>query len=357
MLDDGPSLLVSLSYSGQLAQLRESLTSFTQSVPDQLGGVLPRLPSLARTISDLRDDLNTTFIQFRALAVILTFGAFVIALLVGKVAGDPIAAGDDRDRKRKLIGGAPLGDDFVFLSTLEPARAERWDRGLPITGDDEAALCSNDAVERSGLSRGVWLELLLCLALDVAGCASYFLDVGELSDVGFAFVYAFTLELLFGWPELALFGFWEELLPLTDVVPTATIGWTLVVLGFANDPAPGANVRPPPPPVRVCDPTGRGRPPSHPTHPPTHLPPDRPTDPPTSSPARRHVRERRTRSDKCGGLRRRTSARSRRPSRTSAQAIASGCEHEHGSEGARGESRLFDVVFCLRRMLPQLDVI
>ena len=81
-----------------------------------------------------------------------------------------------------------------------------WDRGLPLDGDDEVALGAPAVpTERSGLSTGVWLELLLCLALDVAGCASYFLDVGELSDAGFAFVYGFTLELLFGWPELALF--------------------------------------------------------------------------------------------------------------------------------------------------------
>ena len=37
-----------------------------------------------------------------------------------------------------------------------------------------------------------------------------------------------------------VFGFWEEILPLTDVVPTATLAWTAVALGarrrFFNTP-------------------------------------------------------------------------------------------------------------------------
>ena len=31
--------------------------------------------------------------------------------------------------------------------------------------------------------------------------------------------------------ELAAFAFWEELLPFSDFLPTATIGWALVVTG------------------------------------------------------------------------------------------------------------------------------
>ena len=75
------------------------------------------------------------------------------------------------------------------------------------------------------------MELLLCVGLDAAGAASLFYPVGgELADVGFALLYAFLIELFFDWPQLALFAFWEEALPFTDFIPSATIGWLLVVV-------------------------------------------------------------------------------------------------------------------------------
>ena len=44
---------------------------------------------------------------------------------------------------------------------------------------------------------------------------------------------AFVIELFFDWPALALLAFWEELLPFTDILPTATAGWLIVnVLGL-----------------------------------------------------------------------------------------------------------------------------
>jgi len=50
-------------------------------------------------------------------------------------------------------------------------------------------------------------------------------------DGGFAFAYAFAIELFFDWPAMALFGFWEEALPYTDGIPTATLAWVLTVCG------------------------------------------------------------------------------------------------------------------------------
>jgi hypothetical protein len=39
------------------------------------------------------------------------------------------------------------------------------------------------------------------------------------------------VTLVLDWPLLAAFAFWEEVLPLTDVLPSATVGWLLVLLG------------------------------------------------------------------------------------------------------------------------------
>ena len=82
------------------------------------------------------------------------------------------------------------------------------------------------------ISTGLWLELGLCVGLDVVGDASYFYPTfGEASDLVFAFVQSFSVELLFAWPAMAFLAFWEEALPITDLVPSATIAWLLVVTG------------------------------------------------------------------------------------------------------------------------------
>ena len=64
-----------------------------------------------------------------------------------------------------------------------------------------------------------------------------------MADVGFAVFYAFVIELFFDWPILAVFALWEEALPLSDFVPTATIGWVLVFVLRARPPIGGVGRR------------------------------------------------------------------------------------------------------------------
>lgn len=169
------------------------------------------MPSASRIASDAQVDLNAILIEFREIALGVTLAAFTIALVVGLLAADPLAAGDDKDRKRVQIGGKPLGEEFVFRTSMELEQAQLWDRGVP---SDLLADASRGPAGKKGqrrLSVGVWLELILCVVLDVAGFASYFFPrLGEFSDLGFSFVSAFILEIVFGWPELAIFNFWEE---------------------------------------------------------------------------------------------------------------------------------------------------
>jgi len=76
-----------------------------------------------------------------------------------------------------------------------------------------------------------WVKLALCIALDLAGDATYAIPgVGELGDVLFAPLEALVLRSFFGGTPLAFFGFAEEALPFSDAVPTATIGWFLQTL-------------------------------------------------------------------------------------------------------------------------------
>lgn len=71
-------------------------------------------------------------------------------------------------------------------------------------------------------------KLVACIGLDFMGNASYLLPaLGEVGDFGFAPAQAVALKMMFNANGIAALGLVEELLPYTDVVPTATIAWCL----------------------------------------------------------------------------------------------------------------------------------
>ena len=76
-----------------------------------------------------------------------------------------------------------------------------------------------------------WAKLVGCLILDLAGDASELIPgLGELTDVVYAPVEAGLLKALFASNAIAAFGFAEELLPFTDIIPTFTLSWCLANL-------------------------------------------------------------------------------------------------------------------------------
>lgn len=78
------------------------------------------------------------------------------------------------------------------------------------------------------------VKLVACLGLDLFGNASYLLPgLGEGVDLAYAPAQAIALKLLFDSNRLAAFGCAEEILPFTDLMPTATAAWWLET--FAPD--------------------------------------------------------------------------------------------------------------------------
>lgn len=107
-------------------------------------------------------------------------------------------------------------------------------------GDAAAATASGAAQSLTEKVQRVpaeqWLKLFLCLALDLAGDATFLLPgLGEVGDVAFALFEALALRTLFGGTVISLLGFAEEALPFTDALPTATTGWVLQTL-FSDSP-------------------------------------------------------------------------------------------------------------------------
>ena len=93
------------------------------------------------------------------------------------------------------------------------------------TGNSEGM--SGEDEEASG-ETSMWIILLLSVLIDAAGCASYVLPFfGELSDLIEAPLAAIAMQKLYGSTVMTTALLVEELLPFTDVIPTATIAWFL----------------------------------------------------------------------------------------------------------------------------------
>lgn len=81
-------------------------------------------------------------------------------------------------------------------------------------------------------------SLLLCILLDLIGCASYILPgLGEFTDIIWAPVSALIFYKLFGGWKGAIGGtlnFIEELFPGLDFIPSFTIMWLLKAFSKAK---------------------------------------------------------------------------------------------------------------------------
>ena len=181
---------------------------------------------LADYVGEARYVLVGLLQQERILSVILLASAAALAVIGSFAVGD-----------RTSPTGRQEATDTTFRKALSPSAAAAFDAGRDAqyveslqqgqrqqTGDDVAMR------RKKPVSTGLWIELLLCILIDSTGDASLFYPAGEFIDLGYAFLSALLVELLFDWPRLALVALWEELLPLTDLLPTATIGWLLVVV-------------------------------------------------------------------------------------------------------------------------------
>jgi len=83
-------------------------------------------------------------------------------------------------------------------------------------------------ISRAVLPTDLWGKLWISLIIDCVGSSSYLLPfVGEAFDLGWAPLQTVLIMAMYDSvaPNLKYVSFIEELMPLTDVVPSATIGW------------------------------------------------------------------------------------------------------------------------------------
>lgn len=143
-----------------------------------------------------------------------------------------------------------LAVGFWIQSNINSVRREQEGKVVGAA----AAAAGNAISERlAEVPTEQWLKLVLCLAIDLAGDATYlFLGLGEAGDLAYAPLEAFALKTLFGGNLIALLGFVEEALPFSDALPTATVGWVLQTLFPANPFTTFLGIRPLDPPRGVA---------------------------------------------------------------------------------------------------------
>eukprot|EP00128_Syssomonas_multiformis_P004575 Colp12_sorted_trinity150504_noHs@22008 len=85
---------------------------------------------------------------------------------------------------------------------------------------------------KSNYPPGSLIKLVISLIIDLIGFSTYLLfGAGEGADVLWAPISAYLIHNLYHNNFLTFTGLFEELLPFTDFIPTATLGWLLESTG------------------------------------------------------------------------------------------------------------------------------
>eukprot|EP00930_Biecheleria_cincta_P084855 TRINITY_DN74287_c0_g1_i1.p1 TRINITY_DN74287_c0_g1~~TRINITY_DN74287_c0_g1_i1.p1 ORF type:complete len:374 (-),score=55.59 TRINITY_DN74287_c0_g1_i1:186-1160(-) len=126
------------------------------------------------------------------------------------------------------VSMTPVRWAMAYLPVEQPASAFSAGKG-PSAPPAEA---EEPRLRRSGCQRACTVsqltKLAACIGLDFFGSSSYFLPgVGEAADIVYAPVQGIALKFLFSSTAMAILGFTEEILPFTDIMPTATICWII----------------------------------------------------------------------------------------------------------------------------------
>jgi hypothetical protein len=176
--------------------------------------LLPILPAAAVIIV-------TSPVILGLVALVIPFLFPIVVALVGVVLASVIFGGilyistkEGRGRLNLTVG--PLLESFVFSRSGQALMYSVGPRPTPVS------IC------RQVLPDGFWSKLSTSLLIDFIGSSSYLLPVvGEGFDLAWAPAQTVLIMAMYDStsPNLKYVSFLEEVLPFTDIVPSATIGW------------------------------------------------------------------------------------------------------------------------------------
>ena len=121
-----------------------------------------------------------------------------------------------REKVGQLMADSGLKKALLQTPSGQALLFETGPRPTPVT------------VAKTVLPQGMWGRLITSLVIDLVGSASYLVPVvGEVTDIAWAPLSVILIMAMYDTttPHLKYLAFAEEILPFTDFVPSATLGW------------------------------------------------------------------------------------------------------------------------------------
>ena len=178
--------------------------------------LIPAVPAVAILVaaSPVVAGVVVVTVPFLLPLAFLFVGLLATTLLSGGILYSSTKLGRDQ------VGTAltPLVESMVFSRSGQALVYDTGPRPTPVS------------VCRQILPTGVWSKLWTSLIIDLIGSSSYLLPIiGEGFDLAWAPAQTILIMAMYDAtsPNLKYVSFMEEIMPFTDIVPSACIGWAI----------------------------------------------------------------------------------------------------------------------------------
>ncbi|OEU19991.1 hypothetical protein FRACYDRAFT_167885 [Fragilariopsis cylindrus CCMP1102] len=235
-----PTIRIKLKLSGPYRPEVAALVNFTQiwfgivdKVENGAQSTLQKVPKLPNISNKHRNLLLIPIIPAAAILVaalpivvgvvamavpfLLPFAILILGLVATTVISGGIVYVSTRKGRSELgLTFGPLIEHWIVSRSGQALVYDTGPRPTPVS------------VCRQVLPAGVWSKLWTSLLIDLIGSSSYLLPVvGEGFDLGWAPAQTILIMAMYDdtSPNLKYVSFIEEIMPFTDIIPSATIGW------------------------------------------------------------------------------------------------------------------------------------
>ena len=205
--------------SSKLQPLQPSISRASTFLTSTSGGMnryllIPAVPAAVAIAASFPLVAGIFVVGFPIFLPLLTF--FLLFLFLGSLLGTTLLLSTRHGRRKfthsvnplvTAFMASPLGQQFVFETGPRPSPVQLADHLLPTS---------------------IWHKLGVSLAIDFVGSCSYLIPAaGEVFDLAWAPAQTVLVMAMYDkeMPYLKYVSFAEEILPFTDIIPTASLGW------------------------------------------------------------------------------------------------------------------------------------
>ncbi|GAX16048.1 hypothetical protein FisN_20Hh278 [Fistulifera solaris] len=186
------------------------------SLPDSKYFLIPAAPILSLLVVSLPILLGVLLVGLPMFLPLLVVVGTVLLCVAVIASGLYCSTSSGRSQVQALFH--PVVQAIIFTS---------WgQRLIYVTGPRPTPVNVAVAI----LPEHIWGKLIVSLIIDACGSASYLLPlVGEGFDIAWAPIQTILIMAMYDAtsPNLKYLSFFEEILPLTDIIPSATLGWLI----------------------------------------------------------------------------------------------------------------------------------